>query len=62
MSWLLVFYYFLSAEIEVETEVRITPLKQEVHDAQLEPTKLMNRQFFGEQFKIIEAEENEKRR
>jgi hypothetical protein len=62
MSWLLVFYYFFSTEVSVESEVRITLLEEEHHGGKTEPKHLMTREFFGEEFKRIEAEENEKRR
>ncbi len=59
MSWLLVFYYFFSTEVSFESEVRITLLSEERHEGK-GVQKLMTREFFGEEFKRIEAEENEK--
>ncbi|MFT5882415.1 MAG: hypothetical protein ACI9FG_000918 [Crocinitomicaceae bacterium] len=57
MSWLVIFSYFFSTGVSFESEVRIT-LLNEGKGAQ----KLMTREFFGEEFKRIEAEENEKRK
>lgn len=61
MSWLVIFYYFFSTGVSFESEVRITLLNEEKHEGK-GAQKLMTREFFGEEFKRIEAEENEKRK
>ena len=59
---MLLFYFLLPHSYTVECEVVIRPIESKATVIEKGESTLMTRQFFGEQFKIIEAEENEKRR
>lgn len=60
MSLMLLFCFLLPQSYTVEYEVVIRPIETKTVVADRAAEVLMTRQFFGESFKVIEAEENSK--
>lgn len=56
-----IMYFLLPHQIQVETGVRVTPLKESSIKPNSIPLHMMESEFFNEQFDQIEKEKNAKR-